>query len=263
MMIQKISAVYFSPTSTTKKVAKSMLAEFDIPQKEIDLTPYASRNNSYSFGDNELVLIGIPVYGGQVPSAAEERITQIKGKNTPAILFVTYGNVHFFDAIFDLQRIVIANGFIPVAAAAIVSEHNVVKGLATGRPNAKDLSDISAFIRQAKEKISRANRLDAITVKSATHSDVKSKIRSRLKNRLPIKPHANSKCTDCGMCIKLCPVHAITNPRKTAGASCIRCMRCIRYCPQKARTYGKAKEIVAKGFLTLVSRGVKQPEFFL
>jgi len=176
---------------------------------------------------------------------------------------VKYTNVHYFNAIFDLQRIVIANGFIPIAAATIVSEHNVVKGFATGRPNAKDLADISTFIRQAKEKISRANRPDAITVKGATHSDMKSKIRSRLKNRLPIKPHANNKCTDCGVCIKLCTVHAITNPRKKADASCIRCMRCIRYCPQKVRTYGKAKEIVAKGFLTLVSRGEKQPEFFL
>ena len=263
MIIQKISAAYFSPTGTTKKVAKSMLTEFIIPQKEIDLTPYENRNNSYSFRENELVLIGIPVYGGQVPSIAEERITQLKGENTPAILFVTYGNVHFFDALFDLQKIVVANGFIPVAAAAIVSEHNVVKGFATGRPNSKDLADISTFIRQAKEKISRANHLDAITVKGATHSDMKSKIRSRLKNRLPIKPHATNNCTNCGVCVKLCPIHAISNPRKTAGASCICCMRCIRYCPQKARTYGKAKEIVAKGFLKLVSRGEKQLEFFL
>jgi len=263
LIIQKIYTAYFSPTGTTKKAAKTMLTEFDIPQKEIDLTFYENRNNSYSFSENELVLIGIPVYGGQIPSAAEERIRQLKGEKTPAILFVTYGNVHYFNALFNLRKIVVENGFVPIAAAAIVTEHNIVKGFATGRPNEKDIADISAFIRKAKEKISKANRLEAITVKDATNSDIKSKIRSRLKSRLPIKPHANSKCTDCGVCVKQCPVHAITNPRKTAGASCVRCMRCIRYCPQKARTYGKAKEIVAKGFLTLVSRGEKQPEFFL
>lgn len=72
----------------------------------------------------------------------------------------------------------------------------------------------------------------------------------------------NKKCTSCGSCSKLCPTHAITNPRKKAGSTCIRCMRCIKICPQKARTYGKIKEMVAKLFLIIVSHGEKQSEFF-
>ena len=31
-----------------------MLIEFDIPQKEIDMTPYENRNNTYSFSENEV-----------------------------------------------------------------------------------------------------------------------------------------------------------------------------------------------------------------
>ena len=56
MNIQKVYAVYFSPTGTTKSVTKSMLTEFDTKREEIDLTPYESRNHSYSFNEDEEVL---------------------------------------------------------------------------------------------------------------------------------------------------------------------------------------------------------------
>ncbi|MCL1964350.1 MAG: hypothetical protein FWF69_04735 [Firmicutes bacterium] len=234
---------------------KLMLPEFDLPKEEIDVTPHESRDNAYSFGGHDLALIGIPIYGARVPSMAEKRIKQLKGKNTPAILVVTYGNVHYFDALFEFQQLAAANGFIPIAAAAIVSAHNVVNGIAQGRPDSRDAAKISDFIKQVKEKISCAVAFEAMPIKG--------KMPSRPRDMLPIKPHGNKKCTGCGVCGKLCPAQAIADPRRTAGSSCIRCMRCIRYCPQKARTYGKAKGVMAKAFLTIASRGEKQPEFFL
>jgi ferredoxin len=255
MTVQKVFTIYFSPTGTSKNVLKSMLLEFDIPKSEIDLTPYETRNNSYTFSENDLVIIGMPVYGGRISSEAEKRIKLLKGNNTPAVLVATYGNVHYLNALFELRQIVNTNGFITIAAATIVAEHNVVKEIASGRPNLQDFAAISDFVKKVNKKISCSKQFENIHING--------KASSRLRNMQPIKPHGNKNCTNCGVCNKLCPTRSITNPRKTASSVCIRCMRCVKYCPQNARTYGSFKRKIAKIFLTLVSRGEKQPEFFL
>ena len=132
MNIRKVYAAYFSPTGTTKSVLKSMLAEFDIQQEEIDLTPYENRNMSYSFNEDELVIVGTPVYGRRVPITAENRIKLLKGNNTPIVLVATYGGMHYSNVLYELQQIVNPNGFITIAAAAVVAEHNVVNKIAAG-----------------------------------------------------------------------------------------------------------------------------------
>ena len=252
----KVSAIYFSPTGTTKSVIQHMLAEFDAPKEEIDLTPYENKDNSYSFNENELVLIGVPVYGGRVPITAENRIRLLSGKNTPAVLVLTYGNIHYSNALYELQSIVSSLGFITIGAAVVVSEHNVVNEIATGRPNAQDLSAVSSFMKQAQSKLSDANHFESIILKGKTPKTPRGKP--------PIWPHGNKLCNNCGVCRKLCPVQAIGDPRKKAGNVCIFCMRCIKYCPRKARTYGWLMKAGAKLLLSFVSRGVeKHPEFFL
>jgi len=44
------------------------------------------------------------------------------------------------------------------------------------------------------------------------------------------------RCTQCGLCEKLCPVGAVTRPAGTPQFSrdCIACMRCFSYCPAEA-----------------------------
>ena len=256
MNIQKVYAVYFSPTGTTKSVTKSMLTEFDIQGEEIDLTSYESRNNSYSFKKDELVIIGIPVYGGRVPITAENRIKLLKGNNTPVILVTTYGGIHYSNVLYELQQIVNQNGFITIAAAAIVAEHNVANKIASGRPNTQDLSAISTFTNQVYTKTLQSD--------SSENMVIRGEIPVSPRNKYFILPHGDKKCNKCGVCVKLCPVHAIDNPRKNAGQGCIRCMRCIKYCPQNARTFLKLVMVGVKLLLSFVSHGEeKQSEFFL
>ena len=54
---------------------------------------------------------------------------------------------------------------------------------------------------------------------------------------VPFHPTASDLCTMCGLCAKLCPVHAIPfdAPNQTKEEQCISCMRCIQVCPSKAR----------------------------
>ncbi|MDT8400393.1 MAG: EFR1 family ferrodoxin [Bacteroidales bacterium] len=48
--------------------------------------------------------------------------------------------------------------------------------------------------------------------------------------------YASSKCTDCGLCYKKCPVQAIKTKdgRPFWTFSCENCMRCMNHCPEKA-----------------------------
>ena len=70
MKILKVYQIYFSPTGSTERVVKGIGDAFSAyPVENIDLTRYEARQEEYSFKENELVIIGAPVYGGRLPAA--------------------------------------------------------------------------------------------------------------------------------------------------------------------------------------------------
>ena len=258
MKYNKITALYFSPTGSTKNALKTVLDGFSCDKSEIDFTPYENRNNSYSFTSSDLVIIAVPVYGGRIPSAAEQRIKQMHGENTQAILFVSYGNVHFGNSLCELQQLIEINGFITIAAAAVVTEHNVIPDtIGVGRPSANDKNVLLSFSRQVQDKISANDKIERIIL------NVDKKYQYSQRDTLPIRPHSSKQCNKCGVCIKGCPCGAILVPEKATGSQCIRCMRCIKYCPKKVRTFGFLKKIPIKLFLKIMGRKEKETLVFL
>ncbi len=67
MNLSTVTAAYFSPTDTTKKAVEAIAQGISPDFKRLDLTPAASREQSYSFGPEDLLVIGAPVYGGRIP----------------------------------------------------------------------------------------------------------------------------------------------------------------------------------------------------
>ncbi len=55
------------------------------------------------------------------------------------------------------------------------------------------------------------------------------------------KFYAESSCTACGLCAKLCAVNNISmeNGRPAWHGHCIHCMACLQNCPEQAIQYGK------------------------
>ncbi len=258
MNINKITAIYFSPTGSTKRVVNDFLEKFTAEKSEYDITPYKKRDISLKFSKDELVIIGVPSFGGRVPEIAVNRLKNIVGDNTPIILVATYGNRDYDDTLLELKNILEPNGFVTVAATAIVTEHSIVKEIGTGRPNEADLKDISNFSEQIIKKLATLDK-DILPIA------VKGNFPYRAYSPIPMKPKANSKCTFCGICSELCPANAIPyeNPKSTIKDKCISCMSCIKVCPQGARSIGKLQYFMAKKFILSKCSGDKKAELFI
>ena len=79
MSDRKINLAYFSPTKTTKNVLLSIAKGLggDVAQ-EVDFT-LPKNVAEKKFGPDDLVVFGLPVYGGRIPRPTEERIKKIQG----------------------------------------------------------------------------------------------------------------------------------------------------------------------------------------
>ena len=260
MNIQKLHIVYFSPTGTTQSILRSAAKFFSTEIVEHDLTDYAAREVQLDLAEDDFVIFGFPVYGGRVPETFRERIKGIKGRRTPAALIATYGNREYEDALLEMKDVSEENGFLPIGAAAIVTEHSVIRSIASGRPDAKDRVFIEDFYSELKKKI-----LSISSKNFLTKIIVPGKKPYRRYMKLPMTPVAIASCTACGLCVKRCPVGAIDahNPRKTDRDKCIGCMRCVRICPQKARHLPKLKMDVGKFYLSSAKRIRKEPEMYI
>lgn len=235
MKITSIRSVCFSPTRSTRKIAGQIAGHFaPVPLRETDITENALTDEIH-MGYDELLIVGVPVYAGRIPALAANSIRHIKGEATPAILFCTYGNRDYDDALLELKELVEQNGFKPVSAAAFIAQHSIFPTLAANRPDTSDRQQIDRFATESRkllEQIESAESLSDIPVKG-NHP-------YKVAKAIPLIPRSGRRCNRCGACARLCPTHAIDpdNPRKTDKDKCISCAHCIALCPQQARHFG-------------------------
>lgn len=241
---------FFSPTGTTYQVAQAIAAGFSCPTTEMDLSKI---NCNAELTDNSVLLVALPVYGGRVPAVALERLTQIQGAGQKAVAVVVYGNREFDDALLELSNALEDNGFQVVAAAAFVAEHSVVRSIAAGRPDEKDLAIARKF------GVDVAGKLDTLT-----HVDVPGNNPYVELKPSAFHPKASDACIQCKRCSQQCPVGAIPMdaPNETLDDICINCMRCVKICPIQARALPAPFLLGAAKMLSEKAAGYKLPQLF-
>lgn len=211
----------FSPTGGTANVMNILAREFGAT-REIDLCRDA---DGIIFRSDDLVLIGLPSYGGRIPGVAGERIRRFDGGGAKCVLVAVYGNRAIDDTLIEMKDLAESRGFRVIGAISAVAEHSIMRHVAQGRPDAGDQAELKDFARQ-------------IMAKADTDRDVP------VPGKRPYKDFGGAGmfpvaegCAACCLCAEQCPVGAIPtdSPDSTDRDKCICCMRCVEICPVQAR----------------------------
>lgn len=236
------------------------------PVKELDITLSVSPPDRQYSGNDDLLIIGAPVYAGRIPGLATRRLKNLRGNKTPAIAITVYGNRAYDDALLELCNCCTHQGFKVIGAGAFVGQHSFSSldhPIAHDRPDEKDILLAETFGRQ----VGRLLR----NTESAEHLQA-----PPIPGQHPYKPEMQpvgaaggtdpALCIHCGQCSTHCPAHNIRMTGEipvTDPDNCIWCTACVRHCPTGARriVLPKIGEIAERLYNTCQTR--KEPEWVL
>jgi ferredoxin len=266
MKIASLKLACFSPTGTTRTVLEGIARGMDCGEVElIDITTPEARRVPLRTAEDDLLVVGVPVYMGRVPALLADWLGAIEADKTPAVAVAVYGNRVYDDTLIELRDFLTAGGCRTIAGGAFIGEHSFSTDetpTAAGRPDPNDLALAEAFGERIREKVLSAPSVDEIP-----------------EVTLPgCRPYRSDPtlwqvdfidvgdgCTRCGVCAEVCPVGAI-DPDDSAvidTTRCITCCACIRRCPEGIRTMkpGLVQEAAVR--LSTLYAGRKEPEVFV
>ena len=102
MEISKVTEVFFSPTYSTERIVRLIGEAWEETHQEIDLSRIPKERKIHEFGAQDLIVFGVPSYGGRVPAPAAERFRNLKGQKTPIILLTAFGNRDYDDTLLGI-----------------------------------------------------------------------------------------------------------------------------------------------------------------
>lgn len=256
MTVKEAHLIYFSPTRTSKQVADAIVHGTGITKiTKTDLTLHPAED--VVLDESTLAVIAVPVYGGHVAPLAKERLKNIRGTHTPAVLVAVYGNRAYEKALTELDFWAVEQGFKMIAGGTFIGEHsysNEKYPVAAGRPDEEDLRFAADFGQKVAAKIAAAEneeRLYGVDVSKIRRPRqpffplfrfLRKVIALRKSGTpLPRTPWVEQEelCTHCGVCVARCPAGAIAKGDElhTDSDKCIKCCACVKYCSQQVRKY--------------------------
>ena len=279
-MLKRVLAIYFSGTGTTEKtvktIAKKAADELRLEYGEWDFTPLFAREKPLSFTDEDLVIFGMPVIAGRVPNLMLKYLAQMNGGGALAVPVVLFGNRNFGDALVELRDILTDAGAKPVAAGAFVGEHSFSTTLGAGRPDSEDLALAESLADALAKKVqdagfdAGADCFDKPVEVPGTPKPYSGYYQPQDRHGAPIdirkvKPKTDmSKCDNCGLCVKLCPLGSI-NPDDVSEITgiCMKCCACVKKCPKDAKYFDDTGYIYHKEELEDVYQRRAESKIFL
>lgn len=270
----KVTALYFSPTHTTKKIveqiASSLAAMLRIECDSMDITTPCSRKQQIIFDSNNIVIFGSPVYIGRLPNLISPYFKTFAGNGAAAVAVVVYGNRAYDDALAEARDILVSDGFNCVAAAAFVGEHSFSRILGGGRPDGSDLETAVRYAGRIYEKLAGGKAGEGFDVpgnpealRGFYHATDKNGSSVDIRK---VKPQTDrSLCNNCGFCASICPMGSI-NPADCSQVTgiCIKCCACVKRCPSGAKYFDNPEYLGHKSLLEEKFASVrKNPELYI
>ena len=226
----KIIGAYFSPSGGTKRAAELVAGLFgDYETLDLGGRERAARH----FGPDELLVLGLPVYAGQIP-AVPGLLEGLSGENTPCVLLAAYGNRHYDDALAQMKEQMGKRGFRCAAAATVITPHIFAPSLGMGRPDEKDEAVLKELVRKVQEKLAGENWSEA---------QVPGNPNPAPKKAIPVpKDRDWDTCLGCAICAKACPTGAMDlSSLLWEDSKCSSCMACVSACPTGALGFSAAQ----------------------
>lgn len=250
MHVNKIIGAYFSPTHHSEKYINQSLAMLPYEKELINLTNIENRQKNYSLKQDEMLVLCLPVYAGRIPKLTEDYLKCFKGHQSPAIIFVCYGNRYYDDALMELKNRLIEQGFIIQGAGALIGEHTYTPKLGTLRPRGEDIVEVRDFIYSILQEDFKTASIEVPGNNSY-----------RPYKTNEVVPYCLEHCIKCGKCIRVCPIQAISKDYVT-DVNCLVCNKCVKECPMNARVLPSDFEDNIKAWLESQFRDRKENQFF-
>lgn len=276
MIINSVTVIYFSPTSSTKKIIFSVLKGLNAEKIiKINLTREQERNEINTNISTDIMIIGIPVYSAMIPRCVCKTIKKLHGNKTPTIIITVYGNMSKGIASEELQFTLEKNNFVTFGKGYFIGEHSFstkIAPLAENRPNNRDLQIAFELGINTRKILTNSKDIETRRIKqkiitkgiSAFVFFLNKNIHQRSGHILIELPRVDSyKCNKCGLCYKNCPVQAINESTLGInGRKCISCFSCVRLCPNDARKISYKNKNLFKIVFGIKNK-YKEPEVIL
>lgn len=272
MIINSVTAIYFSPTGTTKKIINSIVKGMDIEISEnINLTkPNVRKENMYNI-NGDMVILGVPVYEERIPSLLIPFLKSLKGEGRPIIIIGVYGNIGEGIALNELLDLTVKCGFKAIGAGSFIGEHSFSSDkvpLAQMRPDNMDLQKAYEFgmnIEKKLKTIENLNLQENIIIpkgKMPIITYIVPKNSARLVTKIP-RVDMNL-CNCCFACLKLCPMKAIDKDTlQVNNKLCLRCFSCVKKCVNHARKIEYRPEFLVSRILKGKNKVRMEPKTYL
>lgn len=259
-MIKKIWAASFSPTGGTEHIV-SLLAEemgkcLKLPVHKISFTLPDERKKSCTFTEEDLLILGTPVYAGRIPNKILPDVDRsFEGNGTLAVAVSVFGNRNYDDGLMELALLLENHGFCVAAAVAAAARHAFSDDIGAGRPDKQDEKELRVFARRAAEKIKEFFGKEKIVSGNKSSCGVSA---LQITGHNPVGPYYTplradgqpakflkakpvtdeNLCNRCGTCAQVCPMGSISRETPSVvNGICIKCQACIRACPTQAKHF--------------------------
>jgi ferredoxin len=250
-------SLYFSPTGSTRRIVDAIVEGTGMPvTAPISITTPQDRESFSGQIDGDLLIVGVPVYTGRIPSFVLSPLSQVDGSGRWALPVAVCGNVRMGTCLAELCAVLMRQGFTIPAAGNFIAQHSFACKdfpIAKGRPDQDDLRQAAEFGRRVAGRI--AQDAEDITcvygpllyirmyVSGSTDATGFVSMGARHRATIRVSEHNAKLCDDCGNCVEVCPTGSI-DPESYLidDETCIRCFACTSVCAS-----GSKKKIVQPG----------------